>query len=520
MVKTLSPQEAVALIKDGDTLVTEGFNLTIHPEVLSKALAERFEKTGSPRNITLMYCGGEGELIGEANYCVNRYAKEGLLKRVIGGHLALAPTLGKLVSENKVEAYNIPQGTISHMYRDSAANKVGTITTVGLGTCADPRREGCRLNEAAKDPVNEVVTLGGKEVLFYPTVNFDICLLRGTYADEKGNISMEKECLYGDNLSIAQAVNRNGGTVIVQVSKVVKAGSLNPKNVIIPGILVDYVVVVSEAENMWEIPRDDVDVYSGKLRVPVEVGGGALAPLDERKVIGRRCALELTRGAAVNLGTGMPEQVALVAGEEGFFDQISLTIEAGAVGGLPQGRPLFGCSTNVECVMTQAEQFDFYDGGGLDLAFLGLAECDPTGSINVSKMGKKIPGTGGFINIAQNSRKLFFCGTFTAKGLKISLKNGKLSIDQEGSLKKFINKIEQVTFNGKMAVQLGQPVYYVTERAVLKLEKDGLHLIEIAEGIDIEKHILSQMEYKPVIPAQPKIMDPRIFLEPLMGLGK
>jgi propionate CoA-transferase len=374
------------------------------------------------------------------------------------------------------------------------------------------------LNDAAKDPVNEVVTLGGREVLFYPRIDFDVCMLRGSYADEKGNISMEKDCLYGDNLSIAQAVNRNGGTVIVQVSRVVRAGGLDPKYVIIPGILVDYVVVVPEEENMWEIPRNDVDVYSGQKRIPVTVGGGKTEPLNVRKIIGRRCALELTPGAAVNLGTGMPEMVALVTGEEGVFDQITLTVEAGAVGGLPQGRPLFGCSANVECIMTQAEQFDFYDGGGLDMAFLGLAECDPTGSINVSKMGKVIPGMGGFINIAQNSRKLFFCGTFTTKGIKVSVKNGKLNIDQEGSIKKFLNRIEQVTFNGKMAVELGQPVYYVTERAVLQLEKDGLHLIEIADGVDIEKHVLSQMEFAPIIATQPRIMDPRVFREVLMNM--
>jgi propionate CoA-transferase len=404
------------------------------------------------------------------------------------------------------------------MYRDSAGGKIGTITSVGLGTYADPRQEGCRLNPRTTAPINKLIELEGQEQLFYPALKFDFCLLRGTYADEKGNISMENECLVLDNFSVAQAVHRNGGTVIVQVSKVVKAGTLNPHLVKIPGILVDAVVVVEN--NMWEMTNTQSAVFSGKIRLPMTIGDGKPAPLDERKVIGRRCALELKKGFAVNLGVGMPEQVGLVAGEEGFFDSFSLTVEAGAVGGLPQGRPLFGSSINVEFIHPQSNQFDFYDGGGLDLAILGLAECDPNGSINVTKMGKKIPGAGGFTNISQSARNLLFCGTFTAKGLKVSIKDGRVHIDQEGSIKKFLNKIEQISFNGKLAVARGQHVFYVTERCVLELQADGLHLVEVAEGIDIEKQILPNMDFKPVIKGTPKIMDPRIFKEALMGLGK
>jgi propionate CoA-transferase len=451
---------------------------------------------------------------------VDFLAVEGLLKRVIAGHFALAPNLGKLVYENKIEAYNIPQGTLSHMYRDTAARKVGTITAVGLGTYADPRQEGCRLNAAAKDPINEIITIHGKDYLLYYPFQPDFCLLRGTYADEKGNISMEKECLVLDNLSVAQAVKGRGGTVIVQVSDVVKAGTLDPHKVVVPGILVDAVVVVPPQEHQFEMTQEQAEVFSGRIRVPIAAGSGGPIVLDERKIIGRRCALELVRGYAVNLGVGMPEDCGAVAGEEGVFQDISLTIEAGAVGGKPQPRPLFGSSINVEFINPQANQFDFYHSGGLNLAVLGLAECNPDGSINVTKMGKKIPGAGGFIDIAEGARKVLFCGTFTMKGLKVSVKDGKLIIDQEGSAKKFLNKIEQITFNGKIAAANGREIYYVTERCVLALKKDGLHLIEIAPGIDIEKNILPHMEFAPVIPAPPKLMDPRIFQEGLMGLAK
>lgn len=520
-MKVVSPEDAVSLIKDNMTVVTEGFNRTVHPEVLSRALEDRFLNSGSPKNLTLVYSGGMGELpvTDGHGWAVNHYAKEGLLKKVICGHLALAPDLGKLVFSNKIEAYNIPQGTIAHMFRDSAARKAGTITRVGLGTFVDPRQEGCRLNAVSTAPVNEVVVLAGEENLFYPRIDFDFCMLRGTYADEKGNISMERECLVVDNLAVAQAVHRNGGTVVVQVSKVVRAGSLNPHNVIIPSILVDYVVVVPEPQNMWELPQADIDVFCGQVRVPDEAAvPQAVSPLNERKVIARRAAFELAKGAAVNLGTGMPELVATIAAEEGVFNDFSLTVEAGAVGGLPQPRPMFGSSINVECIVTQSQQFDFYDGGGLDLAFLGLAETDPIGNINVSKMGTKIPGAGGFINIASNARKLFFCGTFTGKGLKVAIRDGQVVIEQEGSIRKFLNKIEQITYSGKMAMEQGQTVLFITERAVFELKSDGIHLIEVAPGISVEKDILAHMDFAPIIDGAPRVMDARIFQPGLMNL--
>jgi propionate CoA-transferase len=515
MAKFVSLEEAVELFKDNDTFISEGFLLNGCPAELIKALSQRFEKTGSPKGLTLIYAAGEGAGL---NTGLDFLAKEGLLKRVIGGHWNLSPTLGKLAAENKIEAYNLPQGTIAQLYRDMAAGKVGTVTHVGLKTFVDPRLDGGKLNSVTKEDIVELVKLDGKEQLLYKSQKLNCCILRGSYADEKGNISLEKEGVTLGGVSIAQAVKRQGGTVIVQVGGVVKAGSLGAKNVRIPHIYVDYVVEIPGAQNMAEANPDMIDVYAGLKTIPTN----ALAALglDERKIIGRRCAMDLMPNAVVNLGIGMPEAVSMVANEEGIGDYMTLTVEAGPVGGVPAGGASFGCSINPDTILDQAYQFDFYDGGGLDLAYLGLAECDEQGNINVSKMGPRITGCGGFINITQNAKRLFFCGTFTAKGLKIKAENGKLTIVKEGEVKKFLKKVGHVTFSGEYAKEIGQPVLYVTERAVFELKKDGLHLIEVAPGIDIEKDILKLMDFKPVIAGTPKLMDARIFGAEPMGLGK
>ncbi|MDR2161000.1 MAG: hypothetical protein LBO77_02515 [Desulfovibrio sp.] len=515
MVRFMTLEEAVALVKDNDTLVTEGFIRNTFPEQLSKALGERFQKTGSPKNLTLLYAAGTGAGVGTGP---DHLGKEGLLRRVIAGHWNLSPSLGKLAVENKIEAYNLPQGTIAQLYRDTAAGKVGTVTHVGLGTFVDPRLDGGKLNSVTKEDIVEVVTLGGREQLLYKAHPMNICFLRGTYADEKGNISLEKEPVTLGGVSIAQAVRRNGGTVIVQVGGVVKAGTLNAKQVRIPHIYVDVVVQVPFAEHMGEVDPSMIEAHAGNR--PVPTGSLPPLPLDERKIIGRRGAFDLVPDAVVNLGIGLPEAIASVANEEGIGEYMTLTVEAGPVGGVPCGGSIFGASIDPECILDQAYQFDFYDGGGLDLAYLGLAECDQEGNINVSKMGPRVTGCGGFINITQNAKRVFFCGSFTAKGLKVRAADGKLIIEQEGSVKKFLKKVNHITFSGKYAVQVGQPVFYLTERAVFELKKDGLHLIEVAPGIDIDKDILAQMEFKPVVSGIPKLMDPRIFTDKIMGLAK
>ncbi|MDR1946166.1 MAG: hypothetical protein LBQ51_03230 [Desulfovibrio sp.] len=514
MVKFLSAEEAAALVKDNDALVTEGFVRNCFPEQLAIALEERFLKTGSPKGLTLIWAAGQG---GGNGTCLDHLGHEGLVKRTIGGHYNLSPAIGKLVAGNKIEAYNLPQGTISQLYRDAAAGKVGTVTHVGLKTFVDPRLDGAKLNEKTKEDIVEVVTLGGREQLLYKTPPMNCCFLRGTYADEKGNISLEREGVTLNGMSIAQAVKRNGGIVIVQVGRVVKAGSLSAKDVKIPGIYVDVVVEVPEEAHMCEVPSHMVESHAGLRSIPT--ASLPPLPLDERKIIGRRAAFALEPDTVVNLGIGMPEAVSMVANEEGIGDYMTLTVEAGPVGGVPQGGGLFGCSVNPDSILDQAYQFDFYDGGGLDFAFLGLAECDEKGNINVSKMGPRITGCGGFINITQNAKRVFFCGTFTAKGLKIKADDGKLVIVQEGQVKKFLKKVGHITFSGEYAAQIGQPVLYITERAVFQLHKDGLHLTEVAPGIDIEKDILQHMEFKPVI-KEPKLMDARIFRNAVMGLAK
>lgn len=515
MAKFMSPREAVDLIKDGDTLATGGFLNNGFAESLAVALEERFVETGKPTDLTLVYAAGQGDGKDSA---LNHLAHEKLLKRVVGGHWNLSPKIGALAVEEKIEAYNLPQGTISQLYRDIAAHKVGTITHVGLKTFVDPRLDGGKINKKATEDLVEVVNIAGQERLLYKAFPLNVCFLRGTYADEKGNVTMEKEGVTLDTTSMAQAVKNSGGTVIVEVEKVVKAGTLDPKLVKIPSIYVDVIVVVPAAQHMPEADPNMIDVYNGNLHIPT----GSLPPLPmgDRKIIARRAAMELQPDTVVNLGIGMPEAVAAVANEEGIGDYMTLTVEAGPVGGIPAGGLLFGLSINGDCILDQAYQFDFYDGGGIDLAYLGLAECDELGNINVSKMGPRVTGCGGFINITQNAKRLFFCGTFTAKGLKIASGDGKLTILQEGSAKKFLKKVGHVTFSGEYAQEVGQPVLYITERAVFELRKDGLHLIEIAPGIDLEKDILAHMDFTPKMDTPPKLMDARLFMDKPMGLKK
>ena len=514
MTKFLSPREAVDLIKDGDTLAVNGFIGTAHPEALSKALEERFLETGKPEGLTLVYAAGQGDRKSKS---LNHLGHEKLLARVIGGHWNMAPKLGKLAAEEKVAAYNLPQGVISQLYRDIAAGNLGTITHVGLKTFVDPRLDGGKINKTAVEDIVELVTITGHERLLYKAMPITACLIRGTYADEKGNVSMEHEGVVGDATAMAQAVKNSGGIVIVQVAEKVKAGSLDPRLVKLPHILVDVVVVVGHDLNRDDFGQVPRPACCGEVRLPL--ASVPALPFDERKIIGRRAAMELKPGSVVNLGIGMPETIAAVAAEEGISDYMSLTVEAGPVGGIPAGGFDFGLSVNPEAILDQSAQFDFYDGGGLDIANLGLAECDEAGNINVSKLGSHITGCGGFINITQNAKRLFFCGTFTAKNLAIAVHDGKLRIAREGETKKFIQHVGHVTFSGEHAAACGKSVTYITERAVFELRADGLHLTEIAPGIDLEKDVLAQMEFRPKMETPPKHMDERIFRPGLMGLS-
>ncbi len=512
--KIISAETAVELIKDGDTIAFGGFVATAIPEEIFAAIEASFLSQARPNNLTIMYAAGQGD---SATRGLNHFGHEGLVARVIGGHWGLAPNLAKLAIENKVIGYNLPQGIISHMYRDIAAHKPRTISHVGLGTFVDPRNTGGKINSRTTEEIVDLIEFDGKEYLAYRTFPIDVAILRGTTADEDGNITTEKEALTLESLEIATAAHNSGGIVIVAVERIAQAGTLHPKQVKIPGVLVDH-VVVSKPENHWQTFAVQYDPsFSGEVKVPME----NLAPMamTERKIIARRAVFELQDGDIVNLGIGMSEGVAPVANEEGVLDRFTLTAEPGVIGGLPAGGLNFGAATNTQAIIGQPAQFDFYHGGGLDVAFLGLAQADQQGNLNVSKFGPKLAGAGGFIDITQNAKRVIFMGTFTAGGLQVAFRDGRLCIEKEGRFKKFLESVEHITFSGEYALKSGQTVLYVTERCVFRLTEGGMELIEIAPGVDIEKDILALMDFTPVIPSDPAFMDSRIFKAEPMGIA-
>ena len=517
MAKILTARQAVdTYFYDGATVTFGGFaNGLMHPEEIMVALEEAARSSGHPRGLRVVYASGQGDS-GERG--LNHLAVDGMCTTVIGGHWGLAPKLGGLAAENKLAAYNLPQGVISGLFREIAAKRPGVITHVGLDTFVDPRLEGGKMNRAAHEAGDMVklIELEGEEKLFYPAFPIDIAVIRATYADERGNCTFEREGVYAEALAQAQAAHNSGGRVIVQVEKVVSYGCLDARLIRLPGIYVDALVVARPENHMQTFGTQYDPAFSGEIRTPLN----ALSPLPmgTRKIIARRAAMELTPCAVTNLGIGMPEGVASVAAEEGLESMV-LTTEVGAVGGVPAGGMDFGAATNVDCILEQPVQFDFYDGGGLDTAFLGLAQMDGDGNVNVSKFGPKIAGCGGFINITQNAKKVVYCGTFTAGGLEVSAADGTLKLLREGKVKKLVRQVEQVTFAGRYAIKHNQPVLYITERAVCALTPEGVALKEVAPGVDIQRDILDQMEFTPVI-TDVTTMDSRIFREERMGLAQ
>jgi len=495
--KVVSAADAVRLIADGDTVATGGFVGIGFAENLAVALEARFLETATPRGLTLVYAAGQGD--GQERG-LNHFGHDGLVARVIGGHWGLVPALQKLAVAGRIEAWNLPQGVISHLFRDIAAGKPGHLSKVGLGTFVDPRFGGGKINEQTKQELVRLMEIDGDEYLFYKAFPIDVALIRATTADTDGNLTMEREALTLEALAIAMAARNSGGIVIAQVERVADAHSLSPRQVKVPGVMVDCVVVAEKPEYHQQTFAEPYSAaFAGEIRVPM--GHVTPMPLSERKIIARRAALELRPNAVVNLGIGMPEGVAAVAAEEHVIDLITLTAEPGVIGGIPAGGLNFGAAVNTQAIIDQPYQFDFYDGGGLDIAFLGLAQADAEGNLNVSKFGPRLAGAGGFINISQNAKKVVFVGSFTANGER-----------------KFVRQVEHRTFSGREAFRRGQPVLYVTERCVFRLHQRGLQLLEVAPGLDLQRDILAAMDFEPVIEGEIKTMDAALFAEAPLGL--
>jgi propionate CoA-transferase len=510
--KVISAHDAIAIVHDEDVLATSGYGGNGTADQLLVALEQRFLETGSPRDLTLVFAGGQGDGKDKG---LNRLGREGLLKRVIGGHYGLIPEIERLAVENKVEAYNIPEGVITHLYRDIASGKPGTLSRVGLGTFVDPREEGGKVNEITREDIVELVELGGVQSLFYKAFPINVAFIRGTTADPDGNVTMEKESLLLENLSMAIAAKNSGGYVICQVERIAQEGSLDSRQVKIPGVMVDCVVVAEAEHHMQTYGTQYNPAYSGEVRIPLQT----LDPLvlDERKVIARRAALELAPNSVINLGIGLPDCVGTIAGEEKIQDLITLTVDPGVIGGVPMGGLDFGAAVNCQAVIDHGSQFDFIDGGGLDVAYLGMAEADRRGNVNASRFGRRLSGCGGFINISQNSRKVIFLGTFTSSGLEIAIDDGRERIVNEGKYAKFVDRVGQITFSGKFAAENDQEVLYITERCVFRLTDAGLELTEVAPGIDIERDIIARMPFAPQV-NEPVVMDASIFDPEPMGL--
>lgn len=515
MAKVVSADEVVKMIPDGATVLI----VPMPSEEIYPAFARVYEQTGHPKDLTVVWAAGLGPLSEEPKG-MNHFAVPGMVKRIIAGHSGLNHRVLKFIASNQVEAYNIPQGTLCQLYREIAAGRPGLLTTVGLGTFVDPRYGGGKANERTKncEDLSQIVVIDGKEYIFYKSFKCDVGIIRGTTADPYGNITTEREALIMEILEGAMAVKNSGGFVVAQVERLSDKPA-KPYEVKVPGILVDYIVVASSPEAHPQTLFVQFDPsFCGHAQADLEKEL-SIMPLNFEKVIARRAFLELKPGMVINLGFGIPTGIARVAYEEGLFDKIKMTTEIGVIGGVPESGKNFGPAKNPEAFISQSAMFDFYDGGGLDMTCVGMAQVDEEGNVNVSKVGPIAIGPGGFINLTQSARKLVFCGEFTAKGAKIDIEDGKVVIAQEGSVKKFIKKVEQITFSGKFAINNGRDVTYVTERCVFKLVPEGLLLTEIAPGIDLKRDILDQMEFKPIIPGDIKVMDERIFKDGKMNIN-
>lgn len=493
----LSAGEAAELIRDGDTVAISGNGAgMVSAESIFAALEQRFLETGHPRDLTLVHSLGLGDRDALGT---NRFAHEGMLRKVIAAHFTWSPRIQELIRDEKIEAYCLPGGVVQQLLREIGAGRPGLFTHSGLGTFVDPRQDGGRCNERSREELVELMHIDGEEILRYKPFKVDVAIIRGTYADTRGNISPEEEPIDMDIHTVALAAHNSGGRVLAQVCQVVEAGNLHPRSVRVPGIMVDGVVEDPEQEQFYNLGYDPT--ISGSRRAHLGRVTASVPDKLERRIIARRAALELRNGASLNFGFGIPGGIFGVIAERGVSDELWMSVEQGVHNGRMLDDRLFGAARNPEVIIPSIEQFDYYSGGGIDITFLGMGEVDGSGNVNVSHLAGNLIGPGGFMEIAQNAKKVVFCGTFDAQGAKVSWSHGRLNIVQRGKVRKFVNQVERITFSADFARKHGQEVLYVTERAVFRLASEGLELIEIAPGIEIERDILPFMDFRPLISA-------------------
>ncbi|MDR1640177.1 MAG: 3-oxoacid CoA-transferase [Clostridiales bacterium] len=521
MAKIVSASEAIAQIKDGMTVGITSFATFGAAETLLKELAKSFQEKGSPRNLDLIVPTTPGDM-SEDGWGLSALRAPGIIASIATSQISKAPAIARMVSENKIAGYIVPLGVFGHLFRAMAGKKPGIVTHVGLNTYADPRVEGCKVNGMAKESGRQIVSLieiEGEEYLFYKSMPMDACIIRGTYADESGNITLEHETVVSEQFEMANAVHNNGGIVIAEVKDILERGSINCRDVKIHGLTVDYVVKSAPGDHVQTYFSD---VFRPELLGMIRVPSRSIAPMEMslRKIVARRAAMEIKKEKAlVNLGLGISDGVPNIVNEEGFASQITLGVETGVMGGVPLSGLDMGTSVNMEALYKMVDTFDIYDGGMLDMSFLSFAQVDKEGNVNVSKFGSRVVGPGGFVNISQNTPTICFSAIFTFGHVDCGIGDGKLAIKHDGSGIKFVNKVDQITFSGKNAIKNGQDITFITERAVFKLSENGLVLIEIAPGVDLERDVLAKMEFRPLISDELRLMDERLFAEGPMGIS-
>jgi len=506
MNKIIDSVEIAKRIKDGDVigLSTSGGGMG-EPDMLLEALENRFLESGHPRDLTIIHSLGFGD---GKNKGLNRFAHKGMLRRTIGAHFSWGPKLQEMIKENLVEAYCLPAGAIHGMLRETGAGRPGFITHVGIGTFADPRYGGGKANTISNEELVEIITIDGEEKLRYKPVPVDIALLKATCADSRGNISLEEEAIYLDAFSVALAAHNSGGNVYVQVRDLVSDFSMQPRAVQIPGIMVNGVVEQPDQSQTY-LGGYDLSI-SGQERRSPSADQLQIPSHPVRRLIAARALQELQPEASVNFGFGIPIGIPDLASQQGTLEKLWISVEQGVHNGYMLGGPQFGCAYNAEAIITSTDQFDYYSGKGLDVSFLGMGEMDRNGNVNVSHLGGMLIGPGGFVDISQNSKKIVFCGTFDAKGNVIDISPDGVTVVTPGSVKKIVDRVEAITFNGEYAISQNQEVIYITERAVFSLSGEGVVLTEIAPGIEIERDILPYMAFRPII-QDPKRMDSSLF---------